>query len=67
MEQRSNWAMEVIASGRYILLFSDLVPYSAAMRPLIRSFPNRSPSGLPVYVAAPHTAPFARGSSSGSR
>ena len=36
MEQRSNWAMEVIASGRYILLFSDLVPYSAAMRPLAR-------------------------------
>jgi len=25
---------------------------------LIRSFPNRSPSGLPVYVAVPQNAPF---------
>jgi hypothetical protein len=30
-----------------------------AKRGSIRSFPNRSPFGLPFYIALPQTAPFA--------
>jgi hypothetical protein len=45
--------MEPPTSRRTIQLYMSATHQSAAMRALIRSFPNRSPSGLPVYVAVP--------------
>ena len=56
----SNHTMEVIASGRYILLLGSLDRYPVAMRHLIHS---RDSFSLPprVYVVACQSTSFARG------
>ena len=42
------------------LYFMKTLPLRATLT-LMRSFPNRLPFGLDVYVAVPHLAPFASG------